>query len=127
MAKITARLTLTSTDWHTDSLSINQTANLTCSGDEQAIGRYTTSTTDSKIPVGTFDSTDKKAWVYLKNTSSTSGEKIWVTEDNSGSVGVTVMCLGAGEWTFFPYAANDNLWCNSATGTPVLEYGIFEV
>ena len=59
--------------------------------------------------------------------STTSAEKIWVTEDNSGSVGVTVMSLGAGEWTFFPYASNDNLWCNSASGAPVIEYGIFEV
>lgn len=127
MATITAKLTLTSTDWHSDSLSLSPSQTLTISGDEQAVGRFTTGTADAKIPVGTFDSTDKKAWIYLKNMSSTGAEKIWLTEDNGGSVGVTIGCLGAGEWCFFPYASNDNFWCNSASGTPVLEYGIFEV
>ena len=59
--------------------------------------------------------------------STTSAEKIWITEANGTALGQTMMCLGAGEWTFFPYAANDNIWCNSASGAPVLEYGIFEV
>ena len=127
MATITAKLTLTSTDWHSDSLSIAPSQTLTISGDEQAVGRFTTSTTDAKIPVGDFDSTDKKVWVYLKNMSTTSAEKIWVTEANGSALGQTMMCVGAGEWTFFPYAANDNLWCNAASGTPVIEYGIFEV
>ena len=127
MATITAKLTLTSTDWHSDSLSIAPSQTLTISGDEQTIGRFTTSTADAKIPVGTFDSTDKKAWVYVKNTSTTSAEKIWLSEDNSGSVGQTIGVLGAGEWAFFPYASNDNFWCNSASGAPVIEYGIFEV
>ena len=127
MAKISARITLTSTDWHTDSLSINQSQTLTCVGDEQAIGRYTTSTTAAKLPVGTFDSTDKKAWIYLKNTSSDAAEKIIVAEDNSGSVGQTFAVLGAGEYMFFPYAGNDNLWVEAASAAPVVEYGIFEV
>ncbi len=126
MAKISARLTLTSTDWHSDSLSINQTANIVATGDEQAIGRYTTSTTASKIPVGVLDSTDKKAYVYLKNLSTDAAEKIVVQEDNSGSVGQGFAVLGAGEWMFIPYGENDYLWVDAASGTPVVEYAIFE-
>jgi hypothetical protein len=126
MAKLSARLTLTSTDWHTDSLSINQTANIVASGDEQAIGRYTTSTTASKIPVGVLDSTDKKAYIYLKNLSTDTSEKLIVAEDNSGSVGETFAVLGSGEWMFFPYGGNDYLWVESASGTPVIEYAVFE-
>ena len=126
MAKLSARLTLTSTDWHTDSLSINQTATLTSTGDEQAIGRFTTSTTASKIPVGVLDSTDKKAYVYLKNLSTDAAEKMVVAEDNSGSVGQTFAMLGSGEWMFFPYGGNDSIWVESASGAPVVEYAIFE-
>ena len=109
MAKISARLTLTSTDWHSDSLSINQTANIA-----------------SKIPVGVSDSTDKKAYVYLKNLSTDAAEKIVVQEDNSGSVGQGFAVLGAGEWMFIPYGENDYLWVDAASGTPVVEYAIFE-
>ena len=127
MAQITAKITLTSTDWHTDSLSINQTQNLTISGDEQSIGRFTTSGVATKLPVGTFDSTNKKVWIYLKNTSSASAEHIRIYEDNGAAVSHKFANLGAGEWAFFPYADNDLIWVDSATGTPVLEYGIFEV
>tara|TARA_R110001606_G_scaffold310893_1_gene457847 strand:+ start:248 stop:631 length:384 start_codon:yes stop_codon:yes gene_type:complete len=126
MAKLSARLTLTSTDWHTDSLSINQTASLLATGDEQAIGRYTTSTTDSKIPVGVLDSTDKKAYVYLKNLSTDAAEKIVIKEDSSGSVGSAFAVLGPNEWMFFPYGENDYLWVDAASGAPVIEYAIFE-
>jgi len=127
MATITAKLTLTSTDWHSDSLSLAPSQTLTISGDEQAVGRFTTSTTAAKIPVGVFDSTDKKAWIYLKNMSTTSVEKIVIQEDNSGSVGQGFAVLGAGEWMFLPYGENDNLWVDAASGTPVIEYGVFEV
>ena len=127
MATITARLTLTSTDWHSDSLSLAPSQTLTISGDEQAVGRFTTSTTAAKIPVGVFDSTDKKAWVYLKNMSTTSAEKIEISEDHGGVAGRAFANLGAGEWTLFPYSDNDSLWVDAASGTPIIEYGIFEV
>jgi len=127
MATLTARLTLTSTDWHSDTLSLSPTQTLTISGDEQAVGRFTTAAADGKIPVGAFDSTDKKAWIYLKNTSSTSAEKIMIKPENSGSAGPTFAILGAGEFLLIPYAGNDYIWTEAASGTPVLEYGIFEV
>ena len=127
MATLTARLTLTSNDWHSDSLSLSPNQTLTISGDEQAVGRYTTAASDTKIPVGGFDSTDKKVWVYLKNTSSTTGEKIVIKEDNGGSVGQSFAILGPGEFMLLPYGGNDNIWTEAATGTPVIEYGIWEV
>ena len=46
MATLTARLTLTSTDWHSDTLSLSPTQTLTISGDEQAVGRFTTAASD---------------------------------------------------------------------------------
>jgi hypothetical protein len=127
MATLTAKLTLTSTDWHSDSLSLAPSQTLTISGDEQAVGRFTTSAVATKLPVGTFDSTLKKAWIYLKNMSSTSAEVIRVYEDNGGATGAKFLALGAGEWAFFPYTDNDFIWVDTASGTPVLEYGIFEV
>ena len=127
MATLTAKLTLTSTDWHSDSLSLAPSQTLTISGDEQAVGRFTTSTTATKLPVGTFDSTLKKVWIYLKNMSTTTGENIRAYEDNSGSTGAKFISLGPGEWAFFPYTDNDFIWIDAAAGTPVVEYGVFEV
>jgi hypothetical protein len=127
MATLTAKLTLTSTDWHSDSLSISPSQSITISGDEQSVGRFTTSTTATKLPVGSFDSTNKKVWVYMKNMSTTSAEHIRIYEDNGAAVSHKFANLGAGEWAFFPYADNDLIWVDTASGTPVLEYGIFEV
>mgnify|MGYP003659830704 FL=1 len=127
MATLTAKLTLTSSDWHTDSLNLTATQTLIISGDEQVLGRFTTSTTATKLPVGSFDSTNKKAWIYMKNTSSTTDQHIRVYEDNGAAVSHKFANLGAGEWAFFPYTDNDLIWVDSATAAPVLEYGIFEV
>ena len=63
----------------------------------------------------------------MKNTSATSDEHIRVYEDNGAAVSHKFANLGAGEWAFFPYTDNDLIWVDSATGAPVLEYGIFEV
>ena len=127
MATLIAKLTLTSADWHSDSLSLEPSQTLTISGDEQAIGRFTTSAVATKLPVGTFDSALKKAWICLKNISVTQDEIIRAYEDSGGSTGPKFLALGAGEWAFFPYADNDFLWVDAATGTPVLEYCVFEV
>ena len=127
MATLTAKLTLSSSNWHSDSLNLTAIQTLTISGDEQAVGRFTTSTVATKLPVGTFDSTNKKVWVYMKNMSTDSSEHIRIYEDNGAAVSHKFANLGAGEWAFFPYADNDLIWVDSATGAPVLEYGIFEV
>jgi hypothetical protein len=127
MATISATLTLTSSNWHSDPLNIAPSASLTVEGNEQAIGRYTTAAVAAKLPVGIFDSADRKVWIYLKNLSADSLEKIQLLEDNGGAAGNLFSILGSGEWAFFPYAENDYLWISSASGTPVLEYGVFEV
>jgi len=127
MATLVAGLTLNSTDWSTDSLSIVLSQTLSIVGNEQAVGRFTTSAVATKVPVGIFDSIDEKVWIYLKNTSIAVAEKLIFSEDNGGAAGEIFMSLGAEEWAFFPYADNDYLWVEAASGTPVLEYGIFEV
>ncbi len=127
MATLSATLTLTSADWHSDPLSIAPSASLTVTGNEQAIGRYTTAAVAAQLPVGIFDSADRKVWIYLKNLSDDPTEKIQLQEDNGGAAGQLFSILGNGEWAFFPYAENDYLWVSAAAGTPVLEYGVFEV
>ena len=127
MSTISASLVLSSTTWHTDPLAINLSQTLTVDGDEQAIGRVAIDVVSAKLPVGTFDSANKKVWVYLKNLSTDATEIITLQEDNAGAAGEIFAELGSSEWMFFPYADNDFLWVVSAVGTPTLEFGVFEV
>jgi len=119
MATLTPTLTLVSTDILTDSLSLSVTDSLSITGSAE-LKRIVTSTSSTIFAAA---SSYTKAYVYLKNISSTANEIITVEKADSGDEYFT---LGAGEFAFFPWAAAVDLFADAATGTPTLEFGIFE-
>jgi site-specific recombinase len=119
MATLTPTLTLVSTDILTDSLSLSVTDSLSITGSAE-LKRIVTSTSSTIFAAA---SSYTKAYVYLKNISSTANEIITVEQADSGDEYFT---LGAGEFAFFPWAAVVDLFADAATGTPTLEFGIFE-
>ena len=98
MATLNVTLELTSTDVFSDTLSLSNTDALTITKSTK-LERITTS------------------------TSTTANEIITIEKADAGDEYLT---LGAGEFAFFPWASEVDLFADSATGTPVLEVGIFE-
>tara|TARA_R100001443_G_scaffold58626_1_gene69156 strand:+ start:160 stop:513 length:354 start_codon:yes stop_codon:yes gene_type:complete len=116
MATLIPTLTLSSTDATTDLLNFSITDSLNIT--KSVIG-------PSKIALSTGDLTlfaaasYTKAYVYLKNTDDT----IVMNFDFGSTLSIT---LAAGEFAFFPWESSQNLVATSASGTPYLEYAIFE-
>ena len=121
MATLTPTLTLTSTDATTDNLNITLTDSLTTAGDVLNT-RIATSTTAAVFLAA---SDYGKSYIMLKNLSSTSAEKIYIRLGATGSA--NVLELGAGEFTFFPWASDEDLVYDADSGTPTLEVMLWEV
>lgn len=116
MATLIPTLTLSSTDATSDTLSFTVTDQLNVT--KAVIG-------PSKVALSTGDLTlfaaasYTKAYVYLKNTDDT----IVMNFDFGSTLSIA---LAAGEFAFFPWESSQNLVATSASGTPYLEYAIFE-
>ena len=116
MATLTPTLTLTSNDATTDQLSFSVTDSLTISNDIVGLSKIKLTTSDLEIGPTTYG----KSYVFLKNTDDTIAINIEITDGNS------TIQLAAGEFAFFPWESSQNLVATSASGTPYLEYAIFE-
>ena len=116
MATLTPTLTLASTDTGSDELSLSVTGSLNIT---KAI------ISPSKVALSTGDLTlfaaasYTKSYVYLKNTDDT------IVMDIDFGTQLSIE-LGAGEFAFFPWESSGNILAKSASGTPYLEYAIFE-
>jgi len=108
MATTIAQLTLTSTDLLSDSLAVSSVATLTAAGSStgltrtEGLGRKQTANTSEYTLFDASQHTDDKAHkIYLKNLSTTAAEYFIVEV-----AGVVVGRLYAGDWAFFPWAAD---------------------
>ena len=108
MATTIAQLTLTSTDLLSDSLAVSSVATLTAAGSStgltrtEGLGRKETANTSEYTLFDASQHTDDKAHkIYLKNLSTTAAEYFEVQV-----AGVVVGRLYAGDWAFFPWAAD---------------------
>ena len=108
MATTIAQLTLTSTDLLSDSLAVSSVATLTAAGSStgltrtEGLGRKETANTSEYTLFDASQHTDDKAHkIYLKNLSTTAAEYFIVE-----IAGVVVGRLYAGDWAFFPWAAD---------------------
>ena len=116
MATLTPTLTLTSADATTDQLAFSVTDSLNIT---KAV------ISPSKVALSTGDLTlfaaasYTKSYLYLKNTDDT----IVMQFDFGTTLSIE---LAAGEFAFFPWESSQNLLATSASGTPFLEYAIFE-
>jgi hypothetical protein len=116
MATLTPTLTLVSTDLGSDELNFSVTNSLTVNQDVIMPSRVKLSTSDLEIGPTTYG----KSYVYLKNTDDTIAINVEITDGNSFSQ------LAAGEFAFFPWTGTAGIVVHSASGTPYLEYAIFE-
>ena len=116
MATLTAKLTLTSSSVTSDTLNLTVTDTLTIAQKVIAPSRVVTSTSDLTLFAS---SSYSRSYVYLKNMDSSIAMDI-----DFGST--ASFNLAAGEFAFFPWHASQNIVVAADSGTPVLEYAIFE-
>jgi len=116
MATLTPTLTLVSTDISSGEINFSVTNTLTVNNDVISPSKVKLTTSDLEVGPTTYG----KSYVYLKNTDDTIAINIEVTDGNS------TMQLAAGEFAFFPWTGVAGIVAYSASGTPYLEYAIFE-
>ena len=116
MPTLTPTLTLTSTDVTSDELSFSVTDSLSISKKVVNISRVATSTGDLTLFAS---SSYSRSYVYLKNTDSSIAMDI-----DFGST--ASFNIKPGEFAFFPWHASQNIVVAADSGTPVLEYGLWE-
>ena len=116
MATLTPTLTLVSTDTGSDELNFSVTDTLTISQKVIAPSKIKTSTGDLTLfASGSYS----RSYVYLKNLDSSIAMDI--------DFGTTASFnLAAGEFAFFPWHGSQNILAVADSGTPYLEYAIFE-
>ena len=125
MATLTAKITLTSTDLLTDSLSLTVSNNLTVL--QGGIFRSTVSATAvgaSATTIYTADDYAAPCYIYVKNTDATATDYLYVYDDTSTGDPVELK-LSGGEWAWMPTNADKTLRVYAATTGTVVEYGIF--
>ena len=115
MATLTPTLILSSTDATSDVLNFSVTDSLNITGDVVSLNRIALSTSDLTLLTTSYG----KSYVYFKNTDSS----IVMTIQFGGD---STFTLAAGEFAFFPWNGGANIVALSASGTPLLEYGVWE-
>ena len=116
MATLIPVLTLTSADVTSDALSFTVTDSLTIANKVIAPSRVKTSTSDLTLfASGSYS----RSYVYLKNMDET----IAIDIDFGSTASFNIR---PGEFACFPWHASQNIVVAADSGTPVLEYAIFE-
>ena len=126
---LTPTLTLVSTDATSDTLSITVTDSLSLGDNDARLSQIISP--DDVNPGGTqiFDTALGKSYIYCKNTHAS--KTIWLAPANNTATGSCWMTLAPGEFAFFPWAGNVDLYAHSgANGQGIavagLEYMVFE-
>ena len=112
MATTTATITLSSTDLLTDELSLSTTATLTQTGTATGIEHTTglsrkkvtstaKATASGQVTLYTADDFAAIPYLYIKNTATTAGHKIYVYDDTTSGDPIQFQ-LDAGDWGFIP-------------------------
>ena len=133
MATVNVTLSLSSTNlFEKQSLSFTETDVLSPAGDQQLIGRLKTtgSGTEDNIASKALDGTNDRAYLFLHNLSSTTGEYVKVglcaTHGSDSGAGDWFAVLGPGEFMFMPIADMQDVDVEAAAGNPVVEYVLME-
>ena len=116
MATLTPTLTLVSTDATSDELNFSVSDTLTISQKVISVSKVKTSTGDLTLfASGSYS----RSYVYLKNMDDT----IAMDVDFGSTASFNIR---PGEFAFFPWHASQNIVVAADSGTPYLEYAIFE-
>ena len=116
MATLTPTLTLVSTDATSDELSFSVTDSLTIAQKVISPSRVKTSTGDLTLFASSAYS---HSYVYLKNIDNS----IAMDVDFGSTASFN---MRPGEFAFFPWHASQSIVVAADSGTPILEYAIFE-
>ena len=134
MATVNVTLSLSSTDlFAKQTVSFTETDSLSPAGDQMLVGRLVTtgSGTEDNISLKALDGTDDRAYVFLHNLSSTTGEYVKIglcaTHGTDSTTGDWFSVLGPGEFFFYPTADNTKIQVKSSANTPTVEFLLLEV
>ena len=116
MATLTPTLTLVSTDVSSDNLGLSVTDTLTINQKVISPSKIKLSTSDLTLFAS---SSYSRSYVYLKNMDDT----IAMDVDFGSTASFNIK---PGEFAFFPWHASQNIVVAADSGTPYLEYAIFE-
>ena len=119
MATLTTKITLSSTDALTDTLSVTTEDSLSI-GNPTEFSRKIIATGSAQSVIA---SNSSFSYVYLKVVSSDNAAA-WVQVLLGGHAKFK---MKIGEFAFFPWASTVDLFADAATGTPSLEVRVFEV
>ena len=116
MATLIPILTLTSADVTSDALSFTVTDSLNITNKVITPSRVKTSTSDLTLfASGSYS----RSYVYLKNID----DSIAMDIDFGSTASFNIR---PGEFAWFPWHASQNIVVAADSGTPILEYAIFE-
>ena len=125
MATTTAALTLTSKDLLTDELSLSTTSTLYNGPDfSTGLSRMkvtATSTGSSATTIYTADDFAAIAYLYVKNTDTTSTDYIYVYDDTTSGDPV-ILKLAGGDWAYMPLIADKTLRAYATTNPTTIEF-----
>ena len=133
MATVNVTLSLSSTDFFAkQTLSFTETDALSPAGDQMLVGRLVTtgSGTEDNIALKALDGTNDLAYVFLHNTSSTTGEYVKIglcaAHGTDSTTGDWFAELGPGEFMFMPLSDMQGIDVEPATGNPTVEFLLFD-
>jgi len=133
MATTTAMITINSTDLLTDELSLSTIATLTQTGTATGIEHVTglsrkkvtstaKGTASGQVTLYTADDFAAIAYLYVKNTATTAGHKIYIYDDSSTGDPIQFQ-LDAGDWGFIPMHGDKTYKAYSPGGNdPTVEW-----
>jgi hypothetical protein len=129
MATVTTKLTVSSSDLlsHTLSLAVSKstTASHTTGIARAPITSTAKGTAAGQVTLYTADDYAAIAYLYVKNTNATAANKIYIYDDTSTGDPIW-MQLGGGEFAFIPMHGDKTLKAYAPNGSnPIVEWMVF--
>jgi len=133
MATTTATITLSSTDLLSDELALSTTATLTKTGTATGVEHTTglaravvkstaKGTASGQVTLYTADDFAAIPYLYIKNTATTAGHKIYIYDDSTSGDPIQFQ-LDAGDWAFIPMHGDKTYKAYSPGGNdPTVEF-----
>lgn len=130
MATVTGTLTLASTDLHSDAISFStqfthaSTRNSTGLAREQ-VKSTAKGTASGQVTLYTADDYAAIAYLYVKNTSTTAADKIYIYNDSTSGDPIW-MQLAGGDFALVPMHGDKTLKAYAPNGSdPTMEWMVF--
>ena len=129
MATTTAKITLTSTDLSAnETLSLETTTSIvaphTTGLSRDVVKSTAKGTASGQVTLYTADDYAAIGYLYIKNTSTTAADKIYIYDDTTSGDPIIIQ-LGGGDWGFVPMHGDKTLKAYAPNGSdPTIEWMI---